>query len=158
LSAALSLAPDFVLRRVEVRVGVRATFVESAGDESDPAREPVALSARELSAAGVVPVDDAESRLAFARSRVGVTARVQFAGSVAQRSGTMLARTGGVVSAAVAFVAVSWALPAFSQEKAPSAVSPTAAATEAARRFLSIMVDSGVRRVQVGDRSRITTI
>jgi hypothetical protein len=53
----------------------------------------------------------------------------------------MLARTGGVVSATGGFAAVSCALPAFSQEKAPSAVSAAAAVTEAARRFLRIMID-----------------
>ena len=132
-------------------------FVESMVDESPWGAAAPALSRTELSVT-LAAVCAVLSGLAFARRRAGVTASVQFAGIVAQRSGTMLARGAGVVSATGAFAAVSCALPAFSHEKAPSAVSAAAAVTEAARLFLRIMIDSGVERVLVGDRPRITTI
>ena len=121
-----------------------AGFTESPADESGC---PTGLSALSRAVVSTLPAGRvaAESARNLARSRVGVTAGVQSAGSVAHRSGTMLARADGVVSAALVvaavLAAVSWALPAFSHENAPSAVSAAAAVTEAARRFLKIMFD-----------------
>jgi hypothetical protein len=161
-SATLSeslLLTRFPPRRFALAVALFAffPFAESMADESAGGAAARVLSRAALSVA-VVAVCAELSALAVARSRAGVTASVQFAGIVAHRSGTMLARGDGVVSATGAFAAVSCALPAFSHEKAPSAVSAAAAVTEAARLFLRIMIDSGVERVLVGDRPRITTI